>query len=537
MTVATRPPPLPSQRLENNARRVRDPHADLLRDARGMPRDLAAAREAWFAGLALERKDDVLFELEMLLKGLVAWGNPRNHPGGRSSDPVVARDYTAHLAVAEAVLRRCRALCTDLLGVHRRAVGYSRYFTPAPPADPRGSPPATHSPESAEDALVSLGHGLVAASEVADGLLRTGTVLQYRLFYAAVVLVQREVARNAYFNPLVSLEFRPEFDRVKAPEVLEAIQGIEGDVAYRLVALAYLGSYRLLRLTGLIVETASDASAAKRSYALLAGLRADARALVHTMRVTVPAAFADGLERELMKVPASELRGRYESLVQESDRLLRVRACLYAHGSALRSELRHSLETGFPDCASAPLGSELGAMVREATLRLRAVLSSGVAQLTRVLRGDTDVFRLTGDVESPQAVSDRTRQSVWMFALMTRAFVAKARGAGAFVSDGWEVPSSQAFVQAYLGYFRALGRQLAVDVDYPAAETLLRTLDDLRDVDYLEPSRLESTAAVCEAFGSFLQDTLAQFDLRDDLQGLPFDKLAAAETLKTYLRG
>lgn len=63
------------------ARRVRDPYADLLRDTRGLRKEQAAAREAWFAGLAWDRKEESLFELEMLLKGLVCFANPRNHPG------------------------------------------------------------------------------------------------------------------------------------------------------------------------------------------------------------------------------------------------------------------------------------------------------------------------------------------------------------------------------------------------------------------------------------------------------------------------
>src|SRR4051794_29110309 len=52
-------------RSANKARR--DPYADLLRDTRGLRREQAATREAWFASLPWERKEETLFELEMLM--------------------------------------------------------------------------------------------------------------------------------------------------------------------------------------------------------------------------------------------------------------------------------------------------------------------------------------------------------------------------------------------------------------------------------------------------------------------------------------
>ncbi len=521
---------------------MRDPYADLLRDSRGLRREQATAREAWYAALTVDRKEELLFELEMLLKGLVCWGNPRNHPGARADRPVVARDFTAHLAVAEAALRRCRALCTDLLGPQRRPVGYRRYLEPATTDEARAEAPGSAGPggsptaETPEDALVALRHGLVAASEVAEGLLRADKI-PYRLFYAAVVLVQREVARNAFFNPLVALEFRPEFDRVRIPEVIDAIQAADGDAAHRLVALAYLGSYRLLRLSNLVTTTAADPIAARRSYALLAALRADARALVTTLRARAPGLLADGLERELMRVPASEIRTRFEGLSREGDKLVKLRATLFSVGSSLRAELRRSLEVGLPACEAAPSGAELGAAVGLAAARVREALLSNVAQLTGTLRGSADPDRLFSDRGARRAVSDRTRQAAWMFWLVTRAFVAKARGTGISVADGWDGPSSQAFVHEYLGYFRALGHQLAMETGYPGAELFIHALESLRDVDYVEPARLAATVTECEAFGGYLQETVEALGQRDELSGHPFDKHAAAESLRMYLGG
>ena len=59
----------------------RNAYAELLRDTRGLRREQQQAREAWFARLAADKKDETLFELEILLKGVACFANPRNHPG------------------------------------------------------------------------------------------------------------------------------------------------------------------------------------------------------------------------------------------------------------------------------------------------------------------------------------------------------------------------------------------------------------------------------------------------------------------------
>jgi len=64
-----------------------DVYDDLLRDTRGLRREQVQARELWLARLPVERKVEHLFELEILLKGLACFANPRNHPVRRARLP------------------------------------------------------------------------------------------------------------------------------------------------------------------------------------------------------------------------------------------------------------------------------------------------------------------------------------------------------------------------------------------------------------------------------------------------------------------
>ena len=51
-----------------------DAYAELLHGTRGLEREHQPLRDAWFRSLALERKEELLFEFEILLKGVINLG-------------------------------------------------------------------------------------------------------------------------------------------------------------------------------------------------------------------------------------------------------------------------------------------------------------------------------------------------------------------------------------------------------------------------------------------------------------------------------
>ncbi|MBI5517426.1 MAG: hypothetical protein HY909_26890 [Deltaproteobacteria bacterium] len=532
--MAQRPPGYsPRTDPSISPRRVRDPYADLLRDTRGLRRDQAAAREAWFTALSLDRKEDALFELEMLLKGLVAWGNPRNHPGPVPKIPVAARDFHPHLRVLQATVARAVAVSSALLTAPRK-VGYARYLPLAFSEEPRADIAREPLPDTPEDALASLRQALDVSAELLSGLAFADR-LPYRLFYAAVVVLQREITRNAYFNPIAALEFRPEFDRIRVAEVLEALHSVEGEAAHRLCSLAYLGCFRLLRMVQLVAATVADSGGTWRALSLLSAVRSDARALVGVLLRRAGPMLADGLERELMRVPAGDLRVRFDALTRETERLSRLRASLVAVGAAVRAEVRRSLELQVPPCEAVASGADLATAALASASRLRDALQACVVQLTWALRGSADAERIFGDRQARRAASERVRQGAWMFALVTRAFVDKARTATGKVNDGWHNPSATDFVQNFVDYFRVLGQPLALETDYGPRDRLMHTLEALREADYIEPERLRTTVEVCEAYRAHLLEVCEAYGRREELRERPLDRRAAAESLRMYL--
>ncbi len=513
------------------SRRVRDPYADLLRDTRALRRDHAAARDAWYAGLAVDRKEECLFELEMLLKGLGQWANTRNHPSTGGRDPLYVRNFRPQLAVARAVLRRCHALCGVLLGPQRAAApAVARHLPPGFTDEPRGD--RGEAAETPEAALESLRQALAVSAEITDGLLRVDHV-PYRLFYAALAAVQREVSRNPFFNPLFTLEFRPEFDRVRVPDVLDAILSVDGETAHRLVALACVGALRLLRMTGLLRALSADRSGIPLAWALLTAVRADALALARVLGERAPAMLADTLERDLMRVPATDVRNRYEVVARDCERLRRLRSVLLASGASLRAEARRLTEVRVPPCDAMSPPDEVAAAFEVACEKLRDALQGVVLSVTRALRGSADPERLFGDRAARRSAAERLRQGAWMFTVVTRAFLSRARAAD--TSDTWSAGPNLGFVGEYLAYFRSIGAALALETDYPHAERLSQTLAGLRESDWIDAARLARAAEECEAFVAHLHDVIDRAGRRDDLRGVALDKAAAGETLKMYL--
>ncbi len=98
-----------------------DAYSDLLRDTRRLRREQAQLRELWVSRLSDDRRE-ALFELEILLKGLACFANPRNHPGAPKRTALVAQDYGPALALGASGVERVVSLCQNH-GKPRGSVG------------------------------------------------------------------------------------------------------------------------------------------------------------------------------------------------------------------------------------------------------------------------------------------------------------------------------------------------------------------------------------------------------------------------------
>lgn len=522
----------PDQRESRNA------YAELLRDTRGLRREQQQAREAWFAQLAADKKDESLFELEILLKGLACFANPRNHPGAGRRQNIVSLDFHEHMSLARDGMARVVQLARALLSQKDKAFVFQRYLETVLPEDTSRTKllRAAMEQESPEGSLFMLRHGFTNLIEVSTGLLRL-TRLPFKLFHAHLTTAMREIVQSVYFNPLSALEFRPEFDRITSSQVLELIQGVPGEQAHRLVALTFLSLFRMLRycrsLDAIAIDR-TDRRVAGRAYLVAAVLRSDARALSNYLRRRAGALLAESYDRELSRVPATELDARYEDLRREGCRLIEIKGALAGVAANLRLEMRRSFEHELPPVDADTPEVELRARLRAVTGNVRPALQNVVVFLGRSLGVRLEEGRVFDDQAARLATSERLRRDVWMFAQIARAFASKARHTDA-ESSSWAADANLSFVREFLAYFRAMGYPLLRVEDYPRVDAFMKAMDLLAEGELPAAGGIEAAAAECEAFCGFLSELFERISRREELVGRPFDRRAAAQALKLYL--
>jgi hypothetical protein len=534
------PPPTPrsippSSRSPRSLPPGADAYADLLRDTRGLRREQAHAREQWILRLPEGRREDALFELEILLKGLACFANPRNHAGPPRRAAIVAQDYRDPLILARDAMQRIVQLCRHLLGEKERAFVFQRYLEMLLPDDGlrtrlvRGAA----SQDTPDESLFLLRHALTNLLEVTGGITRLPRV-PFRTFYATLSVAHREVSQSAFFNPLVALEFRPEFDRITNPRVLELMRQVPGEQARRLVALTFLALFRMLRYVALLEQVVREPRPAGLLHLVLSVLRSDARALTGYLRKQAGEQLAESYERELFKIPASQIHTRYEEMLAEAHRLVAIKATLGGVAANVRLELRRAFEHDLPSPDAATPVEQLRASIAVVTANLRPALQNAVLVLGKALGARLDEHGVFDDLAARRSLSTRLRRDVWMFAQIVRAFGAKARTAPNR-EDRWSGPSSLQFVREFLSYFQAMGYPLLRAADYPRFDAFIAALSALEETDLLDPVRLERAVSEAEKFFAFLSDLFESISNREELRGVPFDRRGAAEALKLYL--
>jgi hypothetical protein len=526
-----------ARRSQPSATGGSDAYADLLSGTRRLQREQRSAREAWLTTLTLDGRDELLFELEVLLKAAACFSNPRNHPGAPRRSAVVSHDFRPALQVFRDGLQRAIALARQLLGPLDRAFVFHRYLETVLPEDSARARLLAEGTAQATPAgsLITLRQGLTGSLEVIEGVLRVQRV-PFRLFHALLSTVYREVDRSTYFNPLSALEFRPEFDRIKSAQVLDLIRSMPGVEAHRLVALTFLSLFRMLRYLSLLDRTAREPALRRQqvgsAYLVLSVLRSDARALSDHLRHRAGALLAEGFERDLMKVRANDLRQRGPGLRAAGHHLIGIKSALEGIAGSLRLELRRAFQHDLPE-PLAQTGAEFRASLAVTIENLRPALQNSILFLGKSLGVSLQQDGVFDDQAARRETSERLRRDVWMFAQIVRAFSSKAQHSPA--EDGWAPLQGFQYVREFLAYFRAMGYPLLRAADYPRIDLFMAAMARLEDTDLVDPARLEDAIDECVAFHGFLTRLFEDISKRDELVGVGFDRRAAAGVLKLYL--
>jgi len=361
----------------------------------------------------------------------------------------------------------------------------------------------------------------------------------FRTYYAVLSTAQRELGQNSHFNPLSALEFRPEFDRIKSPQVLELIRSVPGAEAHRLVALTFLALFRMLRYLRLLGRIAVDSGAGRRrravgrAYLVLSVLRSDARALSDHLRRRAGLLLAQSFERDLFLVQASQVRQRSAGLRASGHRLISIKSALEGIAGNIRLEMRRAFQHDLPAPGSSASDGEFRVALQTSVVNLRPALRNAILFLGKALGMSLEEGGVFDDQAARRETSERLRRDVWMFAQIVRAFYTKAQHSPA--EDRWAGVYNFQYVREFLAYFRAMGYPLLRASDYPRFDTFMDAMGRLQDTDLVDPARLEHAIDECMAFHGFLVQLFDDISKRDVLDAVSFDRRAAASALRLYL--
>jgi hypothetical protein len=514
----------------------RDYYTEFIEGSRWLKKEQADARTAWFEDLSWEHKETTLFRFEMLLKGLVCFGNPANHPGPPlREDLIMSREFNNELGLVRSMMRNIAQIGRVLIGGKDHSSVFKRYLESVVVQDHARVQLAKKAlaQDTPEQSLTLLVEALRDHLDVMEGLLPTSHV-SFRLFSSVIKLARREINRSEYFDPLTSFEFRVEFDRIKNVEVLEVIANIESDPSRRVGALVFLSLFRMMRYLDLIAQEQAEGSSMGPLFAFLALFRSDAGALAAFLRKDAAAWMSEGFGRLYESYQPEMVLGKFDNLVVEFDNLKSLRELLGSMGNQLELELRKMYEYHIPALETVKSKDDLSKSIFLATSSLRSFIQNSIVLIAREFAPEVEGGKLFLDFSSDRARSERLRRDIWMFQQILRAFVAKAKGSVG-VTDQWAGMSTFQFVKEFVKYFKSMGYQLLRYSDYTRFDKFMILVNRLRDGDVLEVQRLSLVVSECEDFHAFLGRMFDAVSRREELAGESFDRKDAARTLKLFL--
>jgi hypothetical protein len=510
-----------------------DYYVELMRDSRGLSPERSDLRGRWYEAVEAPDKEALLFELEMLLKGVVCFGDPRHHPGPRRAGGLDEASFDEELGVLLLAFERIVTLAGALASPDADRINGEAYVVSGP-LETVASPLVTEplAQVTPDEALRVLQTAFSDLAETTSAVASQRGV-SYRLFRALAAEAGREVARSAFFNSALSLEFRTEYDHLQHIEVLHLVYGGGPAGAKRSATVAFVALNRLLRYLD-AAEAILWSERAPLVFVPLAVTRADGLVLSSFLREEARRWLSSSFEREVMTLSAREILAAAPGLESDFRLLHELGSMMRTVGDQLQLELREAFERHLDPLSATGGDGDLAGRVAGVVEGLRQFVRRTVVRLAQVFRADLDGLRIFGTLADDRAAAERLRRDMWIFSQIIRGFLAKAAAAPE-AANRWTAQSSYQFVPEFIGYFRDLGYHLLRSSKYARFTEFMDQIEGLSATPVHDQDTIEAFVRECASFRSHLDAAFETMSASLVLQGTPFDKRAAAETLRLYL--
>jgi hypothetical protein len=471
---------------------------ELMRDSQRVRAVYLAERERWIRSLEISGREEILFELEMLLRGLDRFFGLRSLFG--EQPPPAERDFREELKAARDAVHRAVHLSRRLILQKQEQALLFRSFVEGSLADDRGRArlgAEVREQHTPEESLFLLRSGLVAYQGILDQLLRLDAAPQ-TLFLDVGRALQHELFVSRYFCPPAALEFRGEYDRVGSVKLLEALRGLTDDKRRRAFALALLAAFRALR--SLRYVPAPPVAHTRRVVVILALIRSEIVALIGYLESDLPrlCATAEGV------------------------------GTAAAAGRAAAVPLRDTVDEVAPILASPLTDREQLDRMRD---RFVGAIKDAVGAIAQSMNPDLTRHALFEDDAARLETSERLRRDLWCFREMCQ-----------LTAKSLEGPSSKSSpvgsLRRFATEFRDVGYQLLRHSDRELFDRFLDLVEGWTAREG-EPTqlRMQRLRDDCRRFAEILEKALEAVNKRTELLKVPIDEQAYADLLARHLSG
>lgn len=469
---------------------------ELMRDSQRVRAVYLAERERWIRSLDISGREEILFELEMLLRGIDRFFNLRNLFG--EIQPPQDRDWREELKAMRDAVHRSVHLARRLIAQRQEQALLFRSFVEGSLPDDRARSrlgAELREQRTPEESLFLLRSGLIAHQGILDHLLRLDAAPQ-TLFLDVGRALQHELFVSRYFCPPSALEFRAEYDRVSSVRLLEALRNVADDKQRKAFALALLASFRTLRSLRYVPPPPTPHT--RRVMIILALVRSEMQALIGYLDSDVPrlCATADGVG------PAA------------------------AAGRAAAEPIRDAMGLMPPLLSVALTDRAQLDEQRDVFVRATKECIGIVARTLDPALGKTELFE---DEGARLEQSERLRRDLWIFREMC-LYTARALS-----QDSSDLRASEA-LRRYATEFRDVGYQLLRHSDRELFDRFLDLLEGWSSRRAETPAiRIQRLHDDCLRFADILDRALDLVGKRAELLKSPIDAQAYQEALAQAL--
>jgi hypothetical protein len=469
---------------------------ELMRDSQRVRAVYLAERERWIRSLDISGREEILFELEMLLRGIDRFFNLRNLFG--EIQPPQDRDWREEMKAVRDSLHRSTHLSRKLIAQRQEQALLFRSFVEGSLADDRARSrlgAELREQRTPEESLFLIRSGLVAHQGILDSLLRLDAA-PLSLFLDVGRALQHELYVSRYFCPPSALEFRAEYDRVSSVRLLEALRSMPDEKKRKAFALALLAAFRSLR--SLRYVPAPPTPHTRRVLVILSLVRSELHALIGYLESDLPrlCATPEG-------VGPVALAGR-----------------------AAAEPIRVTLAE-VPPILSQPLTDR--SQLDFQRDKLVEATKEAIGAIAAALDPKLGKYELFEDDSARAEQSERLRRDLWVFREM-------CRHAARQLEDPTGSPDSAEPLRRYATEFRDVGYQLLRHSDRELFDRFLDLLEGWSgrrgESTVIRMQRLRED---CLRFADILDKALDMVSKRSELKGIAIDQTVYQDALARAL--